>query len=115
MYEPEYAPKPFELLTAEEVFGQNESNKKLATGKVKRAPKEPKASKKPSKATPALKLIKPKSAYMQFCADERSRIKSQYEQMSVGAVSKELGFRWKNLPAEQRAAFENKTRKDKAE
>jgi hypothetical protein len=53
------------------------------------------------------------SSYMHYCQDNREMVKSKNSQMNGKQVNVELSRLWKELPAEQKAVFEQKARTDK--
>ena len=60
------------------------------------------------------KLKRPPSAYFLFCADKRAEVKVELTGLSVTAVAKALGERWKQLTAEQKQQYEQTAREAKA-
>lgn len=53
------------------------------------------------------------SSYMYYCQDNREMVKSKNSQMTGKQVNAELARLWKELPAEQKAVFEQKARTEK--
>ena len=49
---------------------------------------------------------KPLSAYFLFCADERPKLLNNQTGMSVSEAARELGARWKTVPAEIKSKYE---------
>jgi len=68
-------------------------------------PKKP-AKKRERKPKDPLAPKKPLSAYFLFCADERPKVHGSQTGMSVSDVARELGFRWKQAPAELKTKYE---------
>jgi|TARA_Y100000589_G_scaffold323267_1_gene357524 hypothetical protein len=65
---------------------------------------------------------RPKSAFLIFCDDERSKLiekeKSKLkkgEKFSLGVVQKKLGELWKKLPDSKKKKYEEQTEKEKEE
>ena len=73
-------------------LGSSKSAKKKLKRK-KRKEVDPKAPKRPM------------SAYFEFAAKQRQKVRAELESGTYSEVSKELGRRWNNLSEEERAPF----------
>lgn len=60
--------------------------------------------------TKAAQAKKPRSAYQVFSAEQRKLLKEEYPDMAFGDIAKEIGKRWSDLSAKEKAAYaENQT------
>ncbi|GJN93760.1 hypothetical protein Rhopal_006817-T1 [Rhodotorula paludigena] len=75
------------------------SGKAAAGGKAKKDPNAPKRS---------------LSAYMHFSQDQRATVKEENPDVTFGEIGKILGAKWKELPEDERAPYEEKAKADKA-
>ncbi|KAI3381977.1 hypothetical protein SNEBB_008048 [Seison nebaliae] len=57
---------------------------------------------------------RPLSAFFMYCAEERSKVKSEKPSMGIGEIAKELGERWNKVTPEFRKKYEELAAKDKA-
>lgn len=48
------------------------------------------------------------SAYLMFCAEQRSRRKSEFEKMAPKDIMKNLGAEWRGLSAQQKESYKSK-------
>lgn len=78
------------------------TNKGAEKGRRKKRVKDPDAPKRSL------------SAFFWFCNDERSKVKGQNPEATVGEVAKELGRRWNACTEDQKAKYEALALKDKA-
>ena len=60
------------------------------------------------------KLKRPPSAYFLFCADKRAEVRAELTGLSVTAVAKALGERWRQLTLEQKQQYEQTAKAAKA-
>ena len=60
----------------------------------------------------SLSLKRPANAFFEFSKDERERDKATLGSMTFGEVQKEVGRRWRNLPAEEKIKYEDRAREN---
>lgn len=53
------------------------------------------------------------SAYMYFCQEHRAKVAAEHPEISFGGMGKELGDRWKKLPACEKQKYQEKAAEDK--
>ncbi|CAO0800315.1 unnamed protein product [Mucor circinelloides] len=61
------------------------------------------------------RVTRPPNAYLLFNKEMRRILKDQDPTMKVADISKEVGFRWKNMPKEQKEQYVNQANKIKEE
>mmetsp|Transcript_27894 Transcript_27894/g.28175 ORF Transcript_27894/g.28175 Transcript_27894/m.28175 type:complete len:223 (-) Transcript_27894:283-951(-) len=87
---------------SEEMSAHPLSDMEPAKGKRRKKPKKDKNAPKGAL-----------SAYFVYSAELRDQIREEHPEMSLGSIAKMIGARWRELSAEEKAAYEEKSKRDK--
>ena len=55
----------------------------------------------------------PLSSYLEFAVSERPQVLADLGSLSIGEVGKELGRRWKNLAADEKQKYDDKSKENR--